>query len=1236
SAIAPGFQGYITASCNFNNAAGYDFLAAGLGAPGGNLDTVNPETVTLPRSTLAQPLLFYGLSNQNGQDTGIAISNTTTDGFGSTSARGTCALTFFGNGAPASPFTTPNIPSGTVYATTVSSLAPGFQGYATASCTFPLARGYSYLFNGASEDGDSLPVELLSTPRSSSFSTVLLFPQVADWNGDATSISISNTSSDPFGTTPSSGACTISYFGNRSDGSAVPSPQASGSIGSGGMLTFTIGGGNAAQGIAGVPGFRGYIMANCAFSQGRGVAALSGDPRGATVSETITSAPTGLYLNVDGISYLTPQTLSWVTGSSHNVTAASPQSLSGTAFTFSSWSDNGTASHAIVAGAADATVTATYTAAPPSITAIRNAGDASAPPLAPGSLAVIFGSALANFTAVANSNPFPTTLAGATVTVNGVAAPIGFTSTSQVNFQIPYSTPLGNVSIVVTTNGLSSAPFTLAIAPTAPGIISPAILNQNSTQNSSSNPATAGTTVSVFFTGIGAVSPAVATGFQAPSSPLSTPVASSGVTINGAAVTVPFIGLVPAGQVGFAQANVTIPTNLATGTYALVLTVGGVSTGTALYVTAAPTAITSIVNGGDSSAPPLAPGSLATLFGTILANSTASTSGTPFPTTLGAVSVSINGFAAHLSFVSPGQVNLQIPYEVAPGNATVVLNNNGTISNSFSFSVAAAAPAIYPPGILNSDGSFNSSSNPTLAGKTAMVYLTGIGAVSPSVADGAAASSSPLSTPVAVTGITINGSAATVLFLGLAPGFVGIAQANVTVPSSLANGSYPLVVTVGGKSSGTATLYVGVPPVTISSPANLGTFETGTIQQPLFASGGLGSYAWTVTSGSLPPGLALRSDVPSFFSNASAGLIGVATTPGTYNFTVSVTSGSLSASRSLTMKVVSPNFQDVNLPDGFVGAAYSYAFTALGNAAAPTFTIPSTAGDGLTLTTGGVLSGAPTAAGSFSLPVTLTDGTNTILRSLNFNVYTVNLTTPAQLPNGNQGATYSTTLSASGGSGGYSYSIVSGFLPQGLGLTGNTISGNIGNSANPGNNYFQVKVTDSSGANSYTKSMAIDVIGVAAPLTRIVAGSFDDPIVGDTYLTSFGICCGGAASYTWTATGLPAGLGIRSGANASSYLAPGYAEIWGVPQQSGTFNAQLTVTDAIGGVATLALPIHVSTLDHNPSIPNGTINTPSAFSHRVLGGTPPYNAVLGAGSAPLPVGLTLGGGQQGCVAFPGG
>jgi hypothetical protein len=92
-------------------------------------------------------------------------------------------------------------------------------------------------------------------------------------------------------------------------------------------------------------------------------------------------------------------------------------------------------------------------------------------------------------------------------------------------------------------------------------------------------------------------------------------------------------------------------------------------------------------------------------------------------------------------------------------------------------------------------------------------------------------------------------------------------------------------------------------PVITSGP-NYCCWSNGEINQALTATGGNGTYTWSLVSGSLPPGISIRTDVPSYFpSGTSAGLIGVATTVGTYNFTLQVSSSGQSATQSASMHI---------------------------------------------------------------------------------------------------------------------------------------------------------------------------------------------------------------------------------------------------------------------------------------------------------------------------------------------
>lgn len=223
--------------------------------------------------------------------------------------------------------------------------------------------------------------------------------------------------------------------------------------------------------------------------------------------------------------------------------------------------------------------------------------------------------------------------------------------------------------------------------------------------------------------------------------------------------------------------------------------------------------------------PRVAPGSLATVFGTNLASSSVSAAGFPLPTSLGGASVSIGGTLAPLLYASAGQINFQVPSSVAAGDVNAVVNGPGGSSAAFTFTVTAAAPAIYQYGTnrgvaQNADGSLNSDSNPAAAGSVITVYLTGQGAVNNAVTDGTATPRSPLSTANATATATIGAQSATVQFFGLTPTLAGLAQANILVPA-LPSGDYPMVITAGGFVSASVVVSVSGTGTAYTSPLSL-------------------------------------------------------------------------------------------------------------------------------------------------------------------------------------------------------------------------------------------------------------------------------------------------------------------------------------------------------------------------------------------------------------------------------
>jgi uncharacterized protein (TIGR03437 family) len=259
-------------------------------------------------------------------------------------------------------------------------------------------------------------------------------------------------------------------------------------------------------------------------------------------------------------------------------------------------------------------------------------------------------------------------------------------------------------------------------------------------------------------------------------------------------------------------------TQLTAGVAAALIAANGTATVTVLgdggpsnaltFTIALPTPATSsdgILNSA-SFLPALAPGALITIFGSNLAAGTAQFSTTPLPVSLGGTSVSINGTSVPLLFVSPGQVNAQVPYEANVGTAKLIVQSNGVSSTAVNFVVAATGPGVFTPPQSNhvlarnlADGTLNASETPARPGQYVTAYLTGQGLVDPKVTTGdVAPSSPPFSEPLAAVQVKIGGVAATVQFAGLAPGFIdGLLQMNVLVPD-VPPGELSFDVTVGG------------------------------------------------------------------------------------------------------------------------------------------------------------------------------------------------------------------------------------------------------------------------------------------------------------------------------------------------------------------------------------------------------------------------------------------------------
>ena len=199
----------------------------------------------------------------------------------------------------------------------------------------------------------------------------------------------------------------------------------------------------------------------------------------------------------------------------------------------------------------------------------------------------------------------------------------------------------------------------------------------------------------------------------------------------------------------------------------------------------------------------IAPGELLTLFnGSNLASNTVVAT-SPFPTSLGQVQVSIGGLPAPIYYVTPTQIAAIVPYAVAGPIALVQVTNNGVLSNAVPVYVNGTSPGVLTANqnglgyadALRPDYSIVTAANPAVIGETIAVYLTGLGVVSPPIADG---DPGPVGTysVVAAGSVTaaIGGVAATVGYAGLAPGYSGLYQLNITVPAGLTAGDNYLYI----------------------------------------------------------------------------------------------------------------------------------------------------------------------------------------------------------------------------------------------------------------------------------------------------------------------------------------------------------------------------------------------------------------------------------------------------------
>lgn len=185
---------------------------------------------------------------------------------------------------------------------------------------------------------------------------------------------------------------------------------------------------------------------------------------------------------------------------------------------------------------------------------------------------------------------------------------------------------------------------------------------------------------------------------------------------------------------------------------------------------------------------PLAPGTIVQIYGANLAGQILGASAIPLPLSMANVSVIIGGIEAPLYFVSSGQINAQVPFELDQnGQFDVVISANGALTTPQQIQLVPTTPGlcVYADGSViaqHQDGTLITAASPAIPGEIATMYLAGMGLTSVSVASGSASPGSPLAQTLTMPTLVLGGNSVTPAFSGLTPTLVGLYQIDFQVP----------------------------------------------------------------------------------------------------------------------------------------------------------------------------------------------------------------------------------------------------------------------------------------------------------------------------------------------------------------------------------------------------------------------------------------------------------------------
>jgi uncharacterized protein (TIGR03437 family) len=212
--------------------------------------------------------------------------------------------------------------------------------------------------------------------------------------------------------------------------------------------------------------------------------------------------------------------------------------------------------------------------------------------------------------------------------------------------------------------------------------------------------------------------------------------------------------------------------------------------------------------------PRFAPGMLVTIKGAFLSDAIRAAR-PPLPDEMGDTTVRVNGIRAPLYYVSPSQINLQIPFELPAGHGTLEVDRGAGRLLALDLDFSEFAPAIFTTNQmgtgaavgLHRDATLVSDESPAKLGETISGICTGLGRVNPAVPSGTAALDPPPTT-VAIPEVTIAGLPTVVRFSGLAAGYAGVYRVDIDIPDGAPKGGVPLRLSIGGIAANPVSLPV--------------------------------------------------------------------------------------------------------------------------------------------------------------------------------------------------------------------------------------------------------------------------------------------------------------------------------------------------------------------------------------------------------------------------------------------